>query len=108
MKQESKAIPDEIREIIENIEKIRKEATCDISTEVLARLPPHVVKTVLELKRKARRMKTRLTAAEKIKKSSPDKRHLKLLDEILEIDPNKTLRVSLTPEELKQLRYKKK
>jgi len=109
MKKEGpKELSDEVREIIEALEKIRKETTFDISTKALSRLPPHVVKAVLELRRNAKRMNTRLTAADKIKKTSPEKKHLKLLDEILEIDPNKTLRASLTPDELKQLRYIKK
>ena len=109
MKQDkSNEISDKVREIIEELEKIRKETTFDISTQALSKLPPHIVKTVLELRRKAKMMNLRLTAADKIKKSSPEKKHLKIIDEILEIDPDKTLRASLTPEELKQLRYKKK
>ncbi|QTA80049.1 Uncharacterized protein dnl_23350 [Desulfonema limicola] len=109
MKQEqSKEISAEVREIIEALEKIRKETTFDISSKALSKLPPHVVKTVLDLKRKAKNMNLKLTAAAKIKKTSPEKKHLKLLDEILEIDPDKTLRASLTPDELKQLKYRKK
>ncbi|MDM8535243.1 hypothetical protein QUF70_00650 [Desulfobacterales bacterium HSG17] len=109
MKQEQeKELSDEVREIIEALDKIRKETTFDISTKALAKLPPNVVKAVLELRRNAKRMNTRLTAADKIKKTSPEKKHLRIIDEILEIDPDKTLRASLTPDELKQLRYKKK
>ena len=108
MKQEqAKELSDEVREIIETLNKIRKETTFDISNKALAKLPPHVVKAVLELRRNAKNMNTRLTAADKIKKASPEKKHMKRLDEILEIDPNKTLRASLTPDEVKQLRYKK-
>lgn len=105
--EEPKKISDEVREIIESIEKIRKETTFDISSKALSKLPPNVVKTVLELRRKAKTMNIRMTAADKLKKSSPEKKHLKIIDEILEIDPNKTLKASLTPDELKQLRYKK-
>ena len=106
-KEKSKEISDEIREVIESIEKIRKETTFDISPNVLSKLPPNIVKTVLELRRKARTINTKMTAADKLKKTYPEKKHLKILDEILEIDPSKTLRASLTPEEVKQLRYKK-
>ena len=100
-------LPEDIRLAIERLKKAHSGVAFNLSSEFLSRLPPHVLRTVLKLKKESKKMGTRLAAAGKIKKAHPRKRGMVRIDEILEIDPDETLRASLSPEELKELTYRK-
>jgi len=102
-----KLLPDDIRLAIERLKKVHSGVTHNINPEVLSRLPAHVLRTVLKLKKDSKRMNTRLTAAAKIKTAHPRKKGLIRIDDILEIHPDETLRASLSPDEMKELIYRK-
>lgn len=102
-----KPLPDDIRAAIERLNKVHQGVACNLSTAALSRLPAHVLRAVLKLKKESKRMTTRLTAAAKIKTAHPRKKGLIRIDEILEIHPDETLRASLSPEEMKELIYRK-
>jgi hypothetical protein len=102
-----KPLPEDIRLAIERLKKVHAGVTHNISPEALSRLPAHVLRTVLKLRKESKRMSTRLTAAAKIKTAHPRKKGLIRIDEILEIHPDETLRASLSPEEMKELIYRK-
>lgn len=103
----SKPLPEDIRLAIERLRKIHSGVTHNISPEVLSHLPPNVLRTVLKLRKESKKMGTRITAADKIKKAHPRKKGLIRIDQILEIHPDETLRASLSPDEMKELIYRK-
>lgn len=102
-----KNLPEDVRRAIERLRKVHSGVTHNISPVALSRLPAHVLRAVLKLKKESKKMGTRLSAADKIKKAHPRKKGLIRIDEILEIHPDETLRASLSPEELKELIYRK-